>query len=212
MAFTYPYPRPAVTTDAVVFAIRDGRLTVCLVERRKPPFEGRWALPGGFLGMAERAEAGARRELREETGLTPAVLVFLGAYDEPERDPRGRTLSLAYLGVAGPDAQPRGGDDAARAEWMPALGAPPLAFDHEAILGDALEGLRVRGRRSAILFRLLPERFTMDDATSAFRATYGQAFDAEALRKRCRALGLVGETGRADDLLSLPPEADNRIV
>ena len=179
MPYTYPYPRPAVTTDAVVFALREGELRVCLVERRKPPFKGRWALPGGFLEMDERAEAGARRELREETGLAPAALEFLGAYDDPGRDPRGRTISLAFFGVVAPGAEPQGGDDAARAEWAPALTAPPLAFDHDVILADALRRLRERGRSSDLILRMLPEGFTAAEAAAAFEATRDHAASDE---------------------------------
>lgn len=145
MTHTYDHPRPAVTVDAVVFGREGDRWQVLLVRRGKPPFEGRWALPGGFLEMDEPLVDAALRELREETAITGVSLEQLHTFGTPGRDPRGRTVSVAHWGVLeGMLPQPRGGDDAAEAAWHPVDALPELAFDHAQILQMALRRLRAR--------------------------------------------------------------------
>jgi 8-oxo-dGTP diphosphatase len=129
-----PLPRtPALTTDCAVF---DARGRVLLIRRRNPPFEGRYALPGGFVDIGETVEAACRRELEEETGLEVGALELVGVYSEPRRDPRGHTCSIAFLARTG-SAEPRAGDDALAAEWVADWRSLPLAFDHAQILADA---------------------------------------------------------------------------
>lgn len=136
---TYEHPRPALTADVVALARGPAGLVVLLVRRAHEPFEGRWALPGGFVDEGEVPEAAARRELAEETGLRAgSPLSLVGVYGEPGRDPRGWTVSAAYLVVLDEPAVVLGGDDAAEAAWMPAMDLPGLAFDHDAIVRDAL--------------------------------------------------------------------------
>lgn len=135
---------PALTTDAVW--IDRGR--VLLVRRGRPPFLGRWALPGGFVEPTETVEAAVARELHEETGLRGKPVAIVGVYSGPDRDPRKPTATVAYL-ILGRPGLPRPGDDAAGAAWVPLREARPLAFDHGRILGDARRLLQVRaGRRS----------------------------------------------------------------
>lgn len=117
MPFTYPYPRPAVTCDAVIFTMRADDLAVLLIQRKDEPFKGRWALPGGFVNENESLERAAARELAEETGLTGARLEQLGAFGDPGRDPRGHTVTVAYLTFLVAEAAITAGDDAAAAEW-----------------------------------------------------------------------------------------------
>jgi 8-oxo-dGTP diphosphatase len=120
--------------DAV--ALRGDR--VLLVRRGREPFEGRWALPGGFVERGERLEDAVLRELLEETGAVGTVSGIVGAYSRPDRDPRGHTVSVAYaIDVEGETV--RGGDDAAEAAWHDLASPPPLAFDHDEILSDARE-------------------------------------------------------------------------
>jgi 8-oxo-dGTP diphosphatase len=139
--YSYDYPRPAVTVDAVMFTLRDDRLHVLLIRRAKAPYAGSWALPGGFLEIDEPAEVGACRELREETGIEfKGQLHEVGFFARPDRDPRGRTISLAFLGfLPEPGPEPRGADDASDACWVPFndLAAAPLAFDHNEVLARA---------------------------------------------------------------------------
>ncbi len=139
MPFTYDYPRPCVTVDAVLAtAGPGGELQVLLIERGHDPFAGSWALPGGFIDLHEDLEAAARRELREETGVEVGPMAQLGAYGTPHRDPRGHTVGVAFLAVCGPDeVQPAAGDDAADCRWFPAETPPTLAFDHDAMVRDA---------------------------------------------------------------------------
>lgn len=129
-----PFPAtPALTTDCVVF---DGRGRVLLIRRKNPPFQGGYALPGGFVEIGERIEDACRRELSEETGLNVGSLRLVGVYSDPKRDPRGHTCSVAYLSQVD-DAIPTAGDDAAAAEWVADWRSENLAFDHAQIIADA---------------------------------------------------------------------------
>jgi 8-oxo-dGTP diphosphatase len=142
--YTYKYPRPAVTTDCVIFGItRDGERRVLLVQRGNEPFRGMWAFPGGFLNMDETLEQCARRELKEETGLdTPIRFEELKSFSTVDRDPRGRTISVAFVAEV-PLSEVKGGDDAAEARWFPLDEIPQLAFDHGEMLQVALERLGI---------------------------------------------------------------------
>lgn len=147
--YCYEYPRPAVTVDVVVLAHHAGEVVTLLIRRGSEPFAGSWAIPGGFLDLDEEVEDGVRRELREETGLKlSAPLAFLGVFGTPGRDPRGRTISLAYVAyLPGEPPEVAGGDDASAAEWLPANPDDPdtsLAFDHAEILRKGLDWLRGR--------------------------------------------------------------------
>lgn len=139
MAHCYEFPRPAVTVDVAAFRSGPRGPEILLVRRGKPPFEGRWALPGGFLDLDEELEDAARRELREETGLEVDRLEQIGAFGKIGRDPRGRTITVVYGALAPADAEVRGGDDAAAAGWFPLGALPPLAFDHDEIVRRAVE-------------------------------------------------------------------------
>ena len=137
--YTYKYPRPAVTADCVVIGqADDGSRKVLLIRRGQEPYKDCWAFPGGFLNMDETLEECARRELKEETGLTATgEMVELKSFSTVDRDPRGRTITVAYL-VEMPLTEARGADDAAEARWFPLDELPPLAFDHDEILKVAL--------------------------------------------------------------------------
>jgi len=141
-AYTYDYPRPMVTVD-VVLVTREPRPRVLLIRRKHEPFAGKWALPGGFVDLDETLEASARRELREETGLEVGPLEQLHTFGDPGRDPRGRTISVVYLGrgdAAG--LRPQAADDAAAVGWHDLEQPPPLAFDHDRVLQHAHARLR----------------------------------------------------------------------
>jgi 8-oxo-dGTP diphosphatase len=135
--YTYEYPRPAVTVD-VVIVTRERPPRVLLIRRKHEPYEGMWALPGGFVDMDEALDAAARRELREETGVDVADLEQLHTFGDPGRDPRGRTIAVAYLArVKAGDVRPEAADDAAEVGWHRLDRLPPLAFDHKEILACA---------------------------------------------------------------------------
>lgn len=139
--FCYDYPRPAVTVDIVIFS--SDALDVLLIQRKHPPFEGHWALPGGFIEMEEPLEASALRELEEETGVTDVALTEVGVFGAPSRDPRGRVITIAYATVVEkPTLTLEAGSDASEVAWFSNMDLPKLAFDHSEIIRKALEKLK----------------------------------------------------------------------
>lgn len=138
MAYTYKYPRPAVTADCVVIT-REEEPKVLLIQRGNEPYKGCWAFPGGFLNMDETTEQCAIRELEEETGLHVSDILLIGAYSKVDRDPRGRTVTVAYLAIVDEHVAVTGQDDAAKAEWWPLSALPELAFDHDEIMTDSIK-------------------------------------------------------------------------
>lgn len=137
MAFTYKYPRPAVTADCIVIT-KEAEPKVLLIQRGIDPYKGCWAFPGGFMNMDETTEQCAFRELEEETGLKIGEVHQIGAYSRVDRDPRGRTITVAYLAVVDAPIAVIGQDDAAKAQWFPLSALPELAFDHADIMRDAV--------------------------------------------------------------------------
>ena len=137
MAYTYKYPRPSVTTDCIVIT-RENEPKVLLILRGFEPFKGCWAFPGGFMNMDETTEQCAIRELEEETGLKVTEVHQIGAYSKVARDPRGRTVTVAYLVLIDAPVEVSGQDDAAKAMWWPLSALPELAFDHKEIMEDAI--------------------------------------------------------------------------
>ena len=124
---------PRLTVDGVI--VRASKLL--LIRRGRPPFKDTWALPGGFVDYGETVEMAVRREVREETGLETSIRRLVGVYSHPDRDPRGHTVSVAFL-LTGEDGVAKGGDDAAEAQWFSLEGLPELAFDHAKIIRDAM--------------------------------------------------------------------------
>lgn len=137
MGYTYEYPRPAVTADVVAIT-KEAEPKVLLIQRGFAPFKGCWAFPGGFMNMDETTEQCAIRELEEETGLALSTMTQIGAYSKVDRDPRGRTITVAYLAVVDKPLDVIAQDDAAKARWFPIKELPPLAFDHADIMADAI--------------------------------------------------------------------------
>ena len=143
MEYTYKYPRPAVTADCVVIT-KEAEPKVLLIQRGADPYKGCWAFPGGFMNMDETTEQCAIRELEEETSLKVSTVRQIGAYSKVDRDPRGRTITVAYLAIIDKPAQVTGQDDAAKAEWFPLSALPELAFDHVDIMADAINLFHVQ--------------------------------------------------------------------
>ena len=151
-----------LTVDTVIFTVREGQLEVLLVRRGVAPFRGDWAIPGGFLLEGESPEAAALRELEEETGVTQVYLEQLYTFGAPDRDPRGRVVTIAYFALVASDRlEVRGGSDASDARWWPMDALPTVAFDHAAILAYALERVRNKLEYTTVGFQLLPRRFTL---------------------------------------------------
>ena len=137
MSYVYKYPRPGVTAYFIVFS-RYPKPQVLLIRRGNEPFKGEWAFPGGFLNMDETVQECARRELEEETGLVVQDIHLVGVYSRPGRDPRGHTVTPAFLSIMDYPLDVCGGDDAAQAQWFPLNQLPVLAFDHGEIISDAM--------------------------------------------------------------------------
>jgi 8-oxo-dGTP diphosphatase len=143
--YSYAYPRPMVTVDCVVFAeAEDKDKALLLVKRKNPPFAGSWAFPGGFVDMDEGLEKAALRELEEETGISTVALTQIHCFGDPERDPRGRTITVVYAGNLSETVEPVANDDASEAAWFPLSELPPLAFDHGLILEHVLQHFNYR--------------------------------------------------------------------
>jgi len=138
--YCYDYPRPAVTSDVVALSGKDAEtLSVLLIRRNVVPFKEMWALPGGFVNIDEEMEDAAARELEEETGLSGMKFRQIGAFGKVGRDPRHRTVTVAYLTVLSHETLVEGGDDAREARWFPVSDLPVLAFDHAEILSAGLD-------------------------------------------------------------------------
>src|SRR5918996_1986756 len=196
------FPAFAVTVDVVVLTLSDGRLHVLLVRRGVPPFEGMWAIPGGFKRPDETLGEAAQRELLEETGVDGASLLRqFGAYGDPERDPRMNVVTVAYLAPLRDVGTVVAGTDAAAASLIPVSdvldGKVELAFDHERILRDAIERVRVELEFTGIATAFLAPTFTMAELRSVYEAIWGVRLDAANFRRSILAEeGWVIPTGR----------------
>ncbi len=181
--------------DIVVFTVLEQRLQVLLIQRGIAPFEGQYALPGGFVLEGETLEAAALRELREETGTERVYLEQLYSFGDPGRDPRGRIITVAYYALVPADKSPLlAGTDAAAARWFPVAELPPLAFDHAGIVNYAVNRLRNKLEYSTVGFELLPAKFTLTRLQSLHEAILGKPLDKRNFRRRVLALGLLKPT------------------
>ena len=192
----------AITVDLVILTVRDDALAVLAVRRGVPPYKGRWALPGGFVGDDEDLAAAALRELAEETGVSPkgAHLEQLATYGAPGRDPRGRVVSTAYLALLPDPPAPTAGSDAAAADWLAAdaLLADPkrLAFDHHRILTDGVERARAKLEYSPLAAAFCAEEFTIAELRRVYEAVWSTSLDPRNFhRKVTTTPGFVEPTG-----------------
>jgi len=193
--YTYEYPRPAVTVDCLVGSFDGQRMHILLIQRDREPFQGSWALPGGFIGIDEPLEEAARRELAEETGLKMEELAQFRAYGDPGRDPRGRTVAVVFYGFCPwENRQVQGGDDARQADWFPWDEVPPLAFDHEVILSDFRGFLRREVKVVPFGQELLPKKFPRSLLVDLYAAVLGDRREGEEHAARLARLGVVVET------------------
>lgn len=197
--FRYDFPRPSVTVDIVLYAFLDNRLKVLLVRRGRNPFQGRWALPGGFVAMEESLDEAAQRELMEETGVRDVYLEQLYTFGEPERDPRGRVITVAYFALLSADRvaqmEVEGGDDADEACWWDMYQLPELAFDHQAILQYALQRLRWKLEWTALGFLLLPAEFTLSEIQTVYETVLNERLDKRNFRRKILTADILEETG-----------------
>lgn len=163
--YIYKYPMLSMTADCAVFGFDAGVMKICLVKRGQEPFEGCWALPGGFMKPEETIDQCARRELGEETHLYGIDLMPYGIYTAPKRDPRKyRVVSLAFIGLVPADkVHPTGGDDASDARWWDLDALPELAFDHAEIVAEGKMALRIILNNNALLTRMARPSFTIPE-------------------------------------------------
>ena len=196
MSYSYEYPHPAVTTDIVIFTIRQDELKVLLIKRALPPFQGEWALPGGFVHIDEDLDAGARRELEEETGVKDVYLEQLYTFGAPERDPRERVITVAYYALIPSDRiELRAASDAEGVSWFGLDELPELAFDHAQILKMAHARLVAKLDYSTIAFQFMPAAFTLGELQQVYELILGSPIDKRNFRKKILALELIEATG-----------------
>jgi ADP-ribose pyrophosphatase YjhB (NUDIX family) len=197
VSYTYEYPRPALTVDCVVFGQDEEDLKVLLIRRGVEPFSGRWALPGGFVRMDESLDDAARRELEEESGIRPTHLEQLYTFGAPDRDPRGRVVTVAYFALVKlTDHRPHAATDAREAAWFSVWDTPKLAFDHAEVLSTALQRLKGKVRYQPIGFELLPPKFTLTQLQRLYEIILERPLDKRNFRKKILSLGLLKSEGR----------------
>jgi len=199
--YSYQYPRPALTVDCVIFGYDSKKLDILLIKRGIEPFKGQWALPGGFVRMEESAEEAAIRELREETGLLNVYMEQLYTFSQPERDPRGRTVSVAFFALINKNdfLKPQGGDDASEAEWFNIKELPNLAFDHKEIINVALNRLKGKIKYQPVGFELLPEYFTLVQLQVLYEIILETAVDKRNFRRKILNSELLIESEKVSD-------------
>jgi 8-oxo-dGTP diphosphatase len=192
---TWSPPAVLLAVDLVILTLRFERLHILLIERGIEPFEGAQALPGGFLNNAgEDITAAAHRELREEAGLdaTRLHLEQLGTYGTPDRDPRGRIVSVAYLAIAPGLPEPLAGTDAAGASWQPVedvlTGRLRVAFDHRGIIADGVERARDKLERTALATAFCDETFSIADLQAVYEAAWGVELDQRNFYRKVQAV------------------------
>lgn len=175
----------AVTVDVIIFTLHKDNLQVLLIKRRYPPFEGMWAIPGGFVDIDEGLEEAAHRELLQETGWGNVYLEQLYTFGKPGRDPRMRVVSVAYFAaIPWTATQLRSGDDVVEAAWHSMKELPSLAFDHADILNYALTRLRNKMEYSNVGFRLLPKEFTLTELQRAYEIVLDEKLDKRNFRRK----------------------------
>jgi 8-oxo-dGTP diphosphatase len=190
------YERPSVTVDVVMMSLRQRDLQVLLVQRRSWPYEGMWAIPGGFVAMDGSLEEAAKRELQEETGVQDVYLEQLYTFGDPGRDPRTRVITVVYFALLDSERlQVRAADDAANIRWFSVYGLPTLAFDHAKILQYALSRLRGKLDYTTIAFRLLPEQFTLRELQQVYEIILHRRLDKRNFRKKILSTGILEDTG-----------------
>lgn len=194
MKYSYEYPRAALTVDCVVFGLDEADLQVLLIQRDLPPFEGDWALPGGFVRLEESLDEAARRELQEETGIENVFLEQLYTVGTVDRDPRERVVTVAYYALVNlSDHRVQAATDARNAAWFAVDDVPALAFDHPEILEMAHERLRGKVRYQPIGFELLPPKFTLRQIQHLYEVILDRPLDKRNFRKKILSMGILIE-------------------
>jgi 8-oxo-dGTP diphosphatase len=199
MSHTYEYARGALTVDCVVFGLDEADLKVLLIQRKLAPFQHAWALPGGFVRVDETLDEAARRELEEEAGVRDVYLEQLYTFGALDRDPRERTVTVAYYALAKlSDHNIRAATDAMGVGWFALDDLPKLAFDHANIVATAQERLRGKVRYAPIGFELLPPRFSLTQLQRLYEIVLGTELDKRNFRKKILSMDLLVETDEVE--------------
>ena len=188
------YPRPFVTVDLVIFTLREGQLQVLLMQRAAPPFEGMWALPGGYIrpDEDESLDGAAARILGSKTAVATPYIEQLQGFGNARRDPRGWTATFAYFAlIASEQLALQSGANADDVAWHPVETRPLLAFDHDLILRMGLERLRGKVEYTILPAHLLPAKFTLPDLQSVYEQILGRRLDKSAFRKKMADAGVL---------------------
>lgn len=194
MSYEYEYPRAALTVDCVIFGLDRDELKVMLIQRDLGPFEGQWALPGGFVHVDETLEQAARRELSEETGIREVFLEQLYTFGAIDRDPRERVVSVAYYALVNLEGHViKASTDARDAAWFPITDMPALAFDHEKIFDVALQRLKGKISYQPIGFELLPKKFALSQLQRVYELILEKPLDKRNFRKKILKMGILRE-------------------
>jgi len=205
MPYTYKYPRPAVAVDCVIFGLDKTDLKVLLIQRGGEPYKGHWAFPGGFVEIDESLETAALRELEEETGVKNVFFEQLFTFGNPERDPRGRVISVSYFALVNLEDHPvQAASDAENAAWFPFDELPELAFDHQKIMETAFNRLRSKVRYQPIGFELLPEKFTLGQLQELYEKILGTSLNKRNFRTKILKMSILKEVGRQENVAHRP--------
>lgn len=195
MNYIAPYEPPTLTVDAVVFQITDNTLQVLLIRRPKEPFQGSWALPGGYNAKGETTREALARVVHQKAGIDItddlSYIEQLYTFDTVDRDPRGHAVSVVYMGC-GRNITPR--EAAARATFMPVNDLPELAYDHTSIIAYAHERLIAKLTYTNAVSAFLPKQFTLTQLQNAYETVFGRELDKRNFRKKFLSLNLIHET------------------
>ncbi|HLD20533.1 MAG TPA: NUDIX domain-containing protein [Patescibacteria group bacterium] len=197
-----------VAVDAAIVRIKDGSLSVLLIQMKKSPFEGMWAVPGGLLEEEETTLSAATRILKTQTGVTDVFLEQLATFDSVDRDPAGRVVSVAYYALL-PDVevQLKTTEKYADVRWWPIKKLPTLAYDHKTLVREAMERIAAKIQYTNIVWSLLPKEFTLTELQYVYELILGKDLDKRNFRKRIEDLELIKPTGKARTGLAHRPAA-----
>jgi 8-oxo-dGTP diphosphatase len=201
------YIRPAVTVDMVIFTIKSGELKVLLLRRNKMPFKDKWSIPGGFVLIDQSLDDAAKFKLAQKTGVKDVYLEQLYTFGEPNRDPRGRVITVAYFALINSDhVLLKGSNDDYESQWFSVNKMPLLAFDHKSILEYAFKRLKWKFEYTTVAFSLLPKKFTMSQLQELYEIVFGTSFDKRNFRKKILSLGILEEQEVMRNVSFRPPQ------